>query len=232
MKYSLIKILLFSIVLSGCGEISSSGDRVNINVNAVPSTAGTVLSSGGDEVGNTAEFLAVPNDGWQFENWSGDVESDENPLVMELEDDLNLIANFRVMSNNYRIDLEMSDGQSAVDLAFGQVSGATDVFDSGIDLEAPPSAAPNSLFAWFDNDERKLFHDFRNSVSSSVEWVLNVEPGENSKVSLNWQMNDGYFDGNLYLTDADETFTLDMNEEDSVSIEVTSPTQVYIYFKK
>lgn len=232
MKNYLIVGLLISIMIGGCGEISSPGDRVNININTVPSTAGNVLSSGGDEVGNTAEFLAVPNDGWQFAGWSGDIESENNPLELELEDDLNLVANFEVMSNNYRFDLEMSDGESAVELAFGQVSGATDVFDSGIDLEAPPSAAPNSLYAWFDNDNRRLFHDFRNSLSSGVEWVLNVEPGVNSDVTLNWEMNDGVFEGNLYLTDSEETFTIDMNEQKSTSIEVNSRTQLYIYFKK
>jgi len=232
MKKLICLLSLFFFLWTGCGEVSSPGDRVNISISAVPSTAGNVLSSGGDEVGNTAEFLAVPNDGWQFVNWSGDVESEENPLTIELEDDLNLVANFEVMSNNYQIDMELTDGETAVDLAFGQVSGATDAFDSGIDQEAPPSAAPNSLYAWFDNDDRKLFHDFRNTNSSEVKWILNVEPGESGEISLKWGMNDGVFEGNLTLTDSDESFTVDMMEEEQTTLNLSSPEELIIYFSK
>lgn len=232
MKYLLSVITIFACTLTGCGEISSSGDRVNISISALPSTAGNVLSSGGDEVGNTADFLALPNDGWQFVKWSGDVESDENPLEIVLEDDLNLVANFEVMNNNYQIDMEMSDGETVVELVFGQVSGATDVYDSGIDLEAPPSAPPNSLFSWFDNDDRKLFKDFRSSVSTKVQWKLMIEPGSNSKISLQWLFEENYFEGNIILTDEEESFYVDMIDESSTTLNVNTPSEFFIYYYK
>jgi hypothetical protein len=37
---------------------------------------------------------AVPNPGWNFLNWSGDLTEDENPASVQIEDDTNVTANF------------------------------------------------------------------------------------------------------------------------------------------
>jgi hypothetical protein len=229
MKYPLHIFTFLILWISGCGDISSPADRVNISINVSPSTAGNVLSSGGDEVGSTAEFLAVANDGWQFAGWSGDVESNENPLSVELEDDIALTANFEVKSNNYLFDLELSDGESYVDLAFGQKPGATDFFDSGIDLEAPP-APPSALYAWFEGDDRKLFSDFRNSLSSEIVWDLIVESGSSETVQLSWSRDDGQFVGSMVLTDSEGSFKIDMLEVSQTTLEVNGTRNLQIYF--
>ncbi len=210
-------ILLATLFLTACGEMSTMGDRVAISVIASPSTAGTVLTSGGDEIGNTAEFLAVPNNGWQFAGWSGDVESTENPLSFVLEEDVRLIANFEVYSSSYTMDLLVYDGHTSVELAFGQKSGATDSFDSGIDQEAPP-AAPKSLHAWFLNDERRLFRDFRNSLSSEVEWNLYLEPAESDSVNMEWTLDGETLQGSLILTDPEGSVKIDMLADSTARI--------------
>jgi hypothetical protein len=125
MKQIIFILATLSIMIAGCGEVAAPTDRVNISIIVAPSTAGNVLTSGGDEVGATAEFLAVANEGWRFSGWTGDVESADNPLNVELQSDIELTANFEVLSNNYRFDIQLTDGTTA-ELAFGQKPGATD----------------------------------------------------------------------------------------------------------
>ena len=229
MKQIILVITSLFFLITGCGDVSGPSDRVNISITVAPSTAGNVLTSGGDAVGATAEFLAVANDGWQFTGWTGDVESSENPLNVELQSDIALTANFEVLSNNYRFDMQLTDGTTA-ELSFGQKPGATDSFDSGIDLESPPAPPENVLHAWLENDERELRHDFRNSLNSEIVWDLIVEPGETGIVEINWSRDDGFFEGSIILTDEEGSFNIDMLETNQATLEINSTRNLQIQF--
>jgi len=229
MKQIIFVITSLFFLITGCGDVSGPSDRVNISITVAPSTAGNVLTSGGDAVGATAEFLAVANDGWQFTGWTGDVESSENPLNVELQSDIALTANFEVLSNNYRFDMQLTDGTTA-ELSFGQKPGATDSFDSGIDLESPPAPPENVLHAWLENDERELRHDFRNSLNSEIVWDLIVEPGETGIVEINWSLDDGFFEGSMILTDEEGSFNIDMLETNQATLEINSTRNLQIQF--
>ncbi len=216
--------------IAGCGDFSSGGVRVSININQNPSTAGTVLTSGGDEVGNSAEFMAVPNQSWQFAGWSGDIESLDNPLVMVLEDDVQLTANFSLFKNDYSFELYISDQQTEVEMGFGQIPGATDFFDSGLDLEAPPPPPGESLHAWFETPDKKLFRDFRNAFSNEQSWTLKIQPGSSELLNLSWTYQQDSFTGTLSLTDPDGTIVLDMFKEKSVELNTGQVNELLIIF--
>jgi hypothetical protein len=230
MKQIIFILATLSIMIAGCGEVAAPTDRVNISIIVAPSTAGNVLTSGGDEVGATAEFLAVANEGWRFSGWTGDVESADNPLNVELQSDIELTANFEVLSNNYRFDMQLTDGTTA-ELAFGQKPGATDSFDSGIDLESPPAPPEDVLHAYLDSNERDLRYDFRNSLNSEIVWELVVEPGETGVVDINWSRDDGFFEGSMVLTDDEGSFEIDMLESNQATLEVNSTRNLQIQFE-
>jgi hypothetical protein len=230
MKHIIFILATLSIMIAGCGEVAAPTDRVNISIIVAPSTAGNVLTSGGDEVGATAEFLAVANEGWRFSGWTGDVESADNPLNVELQSDIELTANFEVLSNNYRFDIQLTDGTTA-ELAFGQKPGATDSFDSGIDLESPPAPPEDVLHAYLDSNERDLRYDFRNSLNSEIVWELVVEPGETGVVDINWSRDDGFFEGSMVLTDDEGSFEIDMLESSQATLEVNSTRNLQIQFE-
>lgn len=215
--YILLTLLIF-ILIYGCGELSEFGDRVNISILAAPSTGGTVLTSGGDEIGNTVTFTAIANRNWQFAGWTGDAVSFENPLQIVLEDDVNLIANFSLFSNDYRFEITASDGNSSVDLEFGQIPGATDIFDTGVDLESPPPPPGNTLYAWFDSHERRLLKDFRNAFTDELTWNLEFQPGNEDSIRFNWSHIEESFSGRLILMNSDSTIFINMFEEDEVTI--------------
>jgi len=217
---SIILLVIVTIYATSCGEIILGGDTVQINLTVSPSTAGTILTSGGNRVGNTVEILAVPNQNWQFAGWTGDITTDENPLIIVLEENISLTANFSVLSNNYRFSLSLTDQQSVVEMAFGQIPGATDSFDAGIDLEAPPAPPEGTLHAWFDNDNRQLLKDFRNGFTSEITWPLNIKPGVADSVWLNWTFDEESLSGGVFLTNSERTFGVSMTEETSFSIHV------------
>ncbi len=65
-------------------ELSSSG-------------LGNILSNQQDEMvraESTIELRAIPESGWRFEKWSGDMTSQDNPLFLTVSDDLRLRAHF------------------------------------------------------------------------------------------------------------------------------------------
>jgi uncharacterized repeat protein (TIGR02543 family) len=220
----LIKCILWPALLftTACGNFSSDSERVNISITVNPANAGTVLTSGGDLAGNSVEFLALPNTGWMFAGWTGSVEGFDNPLSFTLENDVNLTANFSLFRNDYAIFLTLTDESTEVNLQIGQLPGATDFFDSGIDLESPPPPPGNTLHAGFESPERQLIHDYRNAFSPQIVWKFQISGGISENLELTWSRDMESFSGSLVLTDADGSFEADML---SVSSHIITPTQ-------
>ena len=84
----------------GCADNSTSSNQViiepelytlsisNTNGGSVDSTAGIYES--GDEI----IITATANEGYSFQNWSGDENSTANPLIITIYDDISVTANF------------------------------------------------------------------------------------------------------------------------------------------
>ncbi len=115
-------------------------------------------------------------------------------------------------------------------MGFGQVPGATDVFDSGLDLESPPSPPGESLHAWFETQDKKLFQDFRNAFSEKQIWTLKLQPGGNDNVELNWTHEQVTFAGSLSITDPEGTFSLNMFEVNNLEINTGQIDELHIIF--
>lgn len=54
------------------------------------------------EYETVVRLTAVPNDGWSFIGWSGDIESTENPLEIEISEAVSLTATFTKINPLYR----------------------------------------------------------------------------------------------------------------------------------
>lgn len=228
-KKSALFISFLTFLFLSCGEFDQA-ERVNINVSVNPEGAGNVLTSGGIDLGNTAEFLAVENAGWTFAGWSGDVESFENPLRVELEGDIEIIGNFSLFVNEYEFSLTVADPVSSVDLKFGQNPSATDGFDSGFDFEAPPPP-PDGVHAWFETGDLKLFDDFRNAFSREITWNLKLQNATSGSSTLQWSSEIVEFSGSLILSSPQGEFTVDMIENDSFSFNAEEFDEFTISFK-
>jgi photosystem II stability/assembly factor-like uncharacterized protein len=53
--------------------------------------------SGEIEMGTVLEFTAVPDNDYEFIEWSGDISGDENPIQVTVEDDMNITAVFEAI---------------------------------------------------------------------------------------------------------------------------------------
>ncbi|MBM3177752.1 MAG: CotH kinase family protein [Bacteroidetes bacterium] len=87
-----ILLILIEIGLVACTEKIS---EFKVTVTASPVEGGSTEPAGGVyNEGTNLTITAIPTPGWNFVNWTGDKESDENPLSVEVTQDFNLTANF------------------------------------------------------------------------------------------------------------------------------------------
>lgn len=222
----LLLLALIAAFLNGCNIFEETDGPPNLQVNVVPtSVAGSVITLGSVTENSDLQLEAVANPNWRFSHWSGDLESTDNPLSLVLTQNTEVFANFVIAGTESGTQLTVSDGQFVSELRFGQAEGATDSFDSGIDLEAPPPPPSGVLYAWFVGNERRLIRDFRNPFASDVDWELRIVPGASDIISLEWD------------TDEEESYTI-FNESDEeiadltgsgdLNIEVTGASVFYI----
>jgi hypothetical protein len=223
-----ILIILLLLVIAGCNVLQEGDGLPVISANVLPSTAGSVLISGQGSENQQVELLAIPNDNWRFSNWSGDIESDENPLNIILTENTELFANFVLAGNEYRVEMELSDGENFSVLSFGQIVGATDTFDTGLDLESPPPPPDGILHAWFDVPDRQLLHDFRNPYTTTSVWTVNIEPGTTGLLSLNWEIQFENFSGSLVLTNMEESIEVNLLENNNTELNIEEAGQFLI----
>lgn len=57
-------------------------------------------STGAFGAGTSLNVLAQPANGWEFNGWSGDITSNENPLVVNMNANISIVANFIAKTDN------------------------------------------------------------------------------------------------------------------------------------
>jgi uncharacterized repeat protein (TIGR02543 family) len=191
---------------------------------ADPSEGGSVTpSSGTYEHGTDVTIEATSNKGWEFAGWSGDLQSNDNPLTFTLNEDTDLKANFEDQRSVYTVELMVIDSKETLDISFGQQQGATQGFDDGIDEEAPPAPPGDALHAYFATGELDLFKDFRSNLKKQVAWNLNYQLGRGSELTLEWDITtDKKTPGTLILTDSSNSFEVDMFTQKSHTVSGSS----------
>lgn len=213
-----------------CNVLQEGDELPVISANVLPSTAGSVLISGQGSENQQLELLAVANENWRFSSWSGDIESNENPLNITLSENTEIFANFVLAGNEYRVDLQLSDGENLSELSFGQTLGATDGFDTDLDLEAPPPPPDGVLYAWFEGADRNLLNDFRNPYTNSLEWVLIIDPGDSDLMNLDWDIETEDISGSLIFTNSSESISINMLEESSLELNISEEMEFFILY--
>ncbi len=97
-------------VESDCTVAASFGpDTFSVNFTAGP--GGTILGDTPQTVeygGSTTQVTAVPDNGYHFTGWSGDIDSTDNPLVVQnVTKEMNITANFAI--NTYTVTPSAGD---------------------------------------------------------------------------------------------------------------------------
>ena len=207
-----IHLLIGVWIFAGCGSQEEEvADSYSFTAEASPLEAGTVDPSAGTfPEGEEITVSASASEGWEFENWTGDIESDDNPLSFSISQNIHLTANFFDFHSEYAVTLTLSDADDEFDLEFGQLENAAQS-----DQNSPPPPPIGALHAWFERSGEKLLKDFRDDHEREAGWQLHYQAGSGDTITLSWQTEAAKMDGSLTLTDTSGSFQVDMKEEDS-----------------
>ncbi|MEX1015093.1 MAG: hypothetical protein WDZ80_08125, partial [Candidatus Paceibacterota bacterium] len=115
----LISIFLFSVSIISCNDSGTGADSDNnnngeeetttytVSINVTPSDAGSISPSEEEtyQEGEVIELHANPNDGYIFTEWTGDVESTDNPYSLTVDQDYEITANFKEEINVSKLNM-------------------------------------------------------------------------------------------------------------------------------
>jgi hypothetical protein len=217
---STVAILFIGFILFGCDTTDSNGieEQFPPSDNDETATVYTLfVKLSDDEAGsvtpgsgtfNPDEQVTVEasiNQGWDFDEWSGDLQSTDNPYTFTINSDINLTANFIDRRSEYSVFLTLSDDQDELQLEFGQ--DRQDSFEY-----APPSPPAGALHGYLSRAGEGFFIDYQQDILREVNWELYLQSGTGSDVNLTWQIDANKMNGTLTLSDPDQTFQLDMIE--------------------
>jgi len=140
----------------------------------------------------TVYLYATPGTGYSFTGWSGDANDTSNPLIITASADLNVSANFELLS--YAVTTQT--------VGDGNLTGSgTYSYGSQASLSATPEA--NSSFLGWDSYDSSIANWTAASGSGSLE-----ESSQKSVTVYEDTYFNGYFSPNVYPTDSNLTDSL------------------------
>ncbi|MEX0906400.1 MAG: hypothetical protein WD028_11805 [Balneolaceae bacterium] len=190
-------------LLDGCylfGTEDMNGPETPVYLFAAevtPEGGGSVDPAFGEfEEGSLVRVEAQASDGWEFTGWSGDMESQDNPLDVLMEQDTELTAHFGDFRSVYTVLLRISNDEHELELAIGQ-----NPQPFLLDRQAPPPPPEEALHGWFEREGESLFADYRSDVQRQVSWQLIYQPGSGEELTLSWSVQADKMEGDLRLLD-------------------------------
>ena len=173
-----------------------------LTVNTNPSDGGSVSpSSGQHKHGSIISLSANPSSEYVFENWSGDVNGNLNPLNITMLSNKSVIANFS--KKKYPLSIEIN-GEGTVEEKEIKTGAATD-YESGTIVELTAVPKDNWIFSDFqgdlesNNNPEKITVDGPKTVEVNFKELFNVEVNvsDDGKFgSYEIKLISGYFDSN------------------------------------
>ena len=134
------------------------------------------------------------------------------------------------VSAEYQFDVTISGGGNVVEMSFGQIDGASNSFDPDLDLEAPPAPPEDIIHAWFVNDGKNLFKDYRDPETEEVIWQFNFEPAGNEQITIEWTGDIEELPGNIAITNSEGSVSVDLEEENSIELSINQLEGLQVEF--
>ena len=137
--------------------VDANPDAPKYMVTATPSdeAMGTVTGGGEYSKGSAATLTATPNAGYKFVNWSNG--STDNPLVLEVTEDLNITANFAA-KDVYTITWSVNGETTTTSVVEGEALVLPEA------PEAPEACSEKVFVGWTTAEEV-------NADGSDITWV-------------------------------------------------------------
>lgn len=129
------------------------------------------------------ELTAEPDEGWEFDEWQGDLSGSDNPEEITIDEDKNVTAVF--VEAQYELDLS-SEGDGSI-----SVEPAKDFYDHGDEIELAANPGELSEFKEWDGDISGTENPKEVTVTSDLEIIAifggrpEVETAEWSDMRVN-----------------------------------------------
>jgi len=154
-------------------EESSEPTEYSFSVTPSPSEGGTVAPNDSSyEAGTEVSVEATPNEGWTFSNWSGDVESSDNPLTFTINSDTEITANFEEDEPQHNLSV------STVPSEGGSVDPTDGSFDEGTEVDVTANPAEGWEFTGWTGDVESAENPVAVTMNSSKSLTANFERKE------------------------------------------------------
>jgi hypothetical protein len=110
-----------------------------------------------------------------------------------------------VQALDFSVDLSVTDNclNSTHPLIFGTAPGATECYDTGLDLTAPPPPPVGAIDGRFNSCSEAFFTDIRGTNPDGERiWNVSYQPNEGcSPMTLSWDPGELPLDGYFHLVD-------------------------------
>ncbi|NOZ60390.1 MAG: T9SS type A sorting domain-containing protein [Calditrichaeota bacterium] len=156
----------------------------SIYITINPETKGTVTKEPDKQEyakNDTVKLTAVAIEGYNFDNWSGDLEGTENPIFVVLTRDMNVTANFSEVVESVSTPLTPTGPDSGMigeQLTFVTTGAACNL---GHEVEYQFDWGDSTLSDWGKNTRQHIF-----SYSDTMEIRARARCKENSSVISDW----------------------------------------------
>ncbi len=134
------------------------------------------------EYGAVVELTADANSGWHFEGWQGDIDSNENPIEVTIDEPVEVTAVFE--AETYQISIDMPENGSV------QITPDQDEFVAGTEVELEALPDDNYSFAEWDGDVESTDNPLVITVESDIE-IAPVFEEDVEKYSLTVEESEG-----------------------------------------
>jgi uncharacterized repeat protein (TIGR02543 family) len=174
--------------------VTASFTPLNYTIAAIvsPQSAGEVSGLGNYQFGEDVILTATPTSvGYSFESWLGDINSTVNPLILNIDSNLSLTANFSL--NTYSLTLNAGTGGTVEgngDFPHGSLTPITAIPDEGyyfVGWIGDGMADPNAMSTTVEmTGERNLTASF-----SENQYSLRLFSGKGGSVSGEGNFSEG-----------------------------------------
>ena len=174
--------------------VTANFTPLNYSITAIvsPESTGVVSGTGNYQFGEDVTLTAMPtSEGYSFESWLGDINSTVNPLIVNVDSNLSLTANFSL--NTYSLTVSAGTGGTVEgngDFPHGSLTPITAIPDEGyyfVGWLGNGMADPNAMSTTVEmTGDRNLTASF-----SENQYSLRLFSGEGGSVSGEGNFSEG-----------------------------------------
>ncbi|NER11878.1 T9SS type A sorting domain-containing protein [Leptobacterium flavescens] len=133
--------------------------------------------------GEIVSLTATPDEGWEFEGWSGDATGNENPLIITMDADKEITATFRRIQRTLIVNIEGNGRVDPAERTFddGETVSLTAVPDEGWEFagwsgDATGNSNPLTIVMDTDKEITATFSRIRRTLTVTIIGNGQVDP--------------------------------------------------------